>query len=83
MIKARAFRIYARYRRAKKIFSVRRDVLAINENAALEKFFSELGRHGVKRVEITIERVQEIDLKEVKNPRLRKIALADKPVIFM
>lgn len=82
LISVKAFRIQAKYRRAKKEINVRRDVLAINKNAALEKFLSELGRHGVKRNEIDILNIEEIDPSEVRSSKLRKIALAEKPVIY-
>lgn len=83
MTSAKAFRVYARYSRAKKKINISRDILAINENAALEKFFSELGRHGIKRYEVEITNIKEIDPSEIKNPKLRKIALAEKPVIYV
>ncbi len=83
LTKVRAFRITARYSRAKKRYEVQRDIIAIDENKALEKFFSELGRQGLKRNEITVTSVKEITLSEIRNPKLRKIALSENPVIYI
>jgi len=79
----KAFRIHAGYMRAKKRINISRDVLAINKNAALEKFFSELGRHGIKRYEVEIMSIKEIDPLEIKNPKLRKIVLTENPVVYI
>ncbi len=77
------FRIQGRYRRQKRIFLVSKEVAALNEEEALDKFFSEIGRHGIKRIQVEILKIEEISPEEIKNAKLKKLFLSENPVILV
>ncbi|MHA1616525.1 MAG: hypothetical protein ACTSX9_04375 [Candidatus Njordarchaeales archaeon] len=79
----KTYKITARYRKLKRYFYVSKEVRAISLEKALEKFFSEVGSQGLKRLQLEIVKIKEVQPEEMKNLKLRKIALADKPAIWV
>lgn len=62
------------YRKLKRKFTFSKELIALKEAHVKEKIYSELGsRHRVKRKDITISSIKEIQPEEVKNLDLRKI----------
>ena len=83
MTEIKTYRIKGRYRRAKRYFYVSKEIRALSLEKALEKFFSETGSQGIKRLEIEIIEIKEIPPIEIKNAKLRKIALAKDLSLFI
>lgn len=70
----KVFRIKGRFRCGEFFQEFRKEVPAIVPKHALEKVYSEIGsKHGVKRHQILIEKIEEISLEEVENPLIREI----------
>jgi len=70
----KVFRIKGRFRCGEFFQEFRKEVPAIVPKHALEKVYSEIGsKHGVKRHQILIEKIEEISLEEVENPLVREI----------
>ena len=62
------------YRKLKRVFTFSKELIALKEAHVKEKIYSELGsRHRVKRKDITISSIKEIQPEEVKDLDLRKI----------
>jgi len=58
-----------------------KDVRAISERDAVEKVYSILGsNHKVKRYHVRIEKIEEIDPRESRDPFIRQIAVAERIV---
>lgn len=58
-----------------------KDVRAISERDAVEKVYSILGsNHKVKRYHVRIEKIEEIDPMESRDPFIRQIAVAERIV---
>jgi large subunit ribosomal protein LX len=65
------FRVRGWFKQGLFVQNFTRDLLAISEENALERVFSELGsKHKVRRNQIHIEEVVEIKPEEVKDPRV-------------
>jgi len=79
----KTWKIKARYRRQRKYYYIYKEVRDITLENALEKFFSEAGRLGIKRMDLTIEEIKEIKPEEINNPKLRSIALGDVETIVV
>ncbi|MGQ4891965.1 MAG: 50S ribosomal protein L18Ae [Candidatus Njordarchaeia archaeon] len=79
----KTYRIKAKYRIQRRTLHVTKEVRAPNEEIALDKFFSEIGSHGVKRTALTVYEIKEIPPEEIKNEKLRKLILSDEPVILV
>ncbi len=63
----KVFRIKGRFRCGEFFQEFRKEVSAIVPKHALEKVYSEIGsKHGVKRHQILIEKIEEISLEEVR-----------------
>lgn len=62
------------YRKMKRTFTFSKELIALKEDHVKERIYSELGsRHRVKRRDITISSIKEIQPEEVKDLDLRKI----------
>ena len=83
MSEIKTYRIRGRYRRTGKYYLVYKDIRALKLEDALEKFFSEVGRHGIKRHEIEILKIEEIDPADIRNIKLRKLVIAESPALFI
>lgn len=58
--------------------SFRKEVVATKLNHAVEKVYAELGsRHRVKRFQIRISKVEEIQPKDIEDPMLRKFIIGE------
>jgi len=58
-----------------------KDVRAISERDAVEKVYSILGsNHKVKRYHVRIEKIEEINPRESRDPFIRQIAVAERIV---
>jgi len=79
----KTFRIKGKYRRQGRVLHVSKDIREVSLENALERFYSIIGSHGVKRADLIIEEIKEIDPTEISNERLRKIALLDKPTLVV
>ena len=79
----KTYRIMGRYRKLRRYFQVSKEVRALNLEEALEKFFSEIGSQGLKRTQIEILRIDEISADEIKNQKLKKLVLAEKPALWI
>ena len=77
------YRILGRYRRLKRYFQISKEIRALNVEEALEKFFSEIGSWGLKRTQIEIIKIEEISPEEMKNQKLKKIAIAENPALWV
>lgn len=83
MSEVKNFRIEAVYRMAKRVFRVCKEVRALTLEEALDKFFSEIGRQKLKRTQLRITKIEEIKPEALKNPKLKKLALLENPVIYV
>lgn len=79
----KTWRIKAKYKRQRRYYYVYKEVRDISLENALEKFFSEIGRVGIKRMDLIIEEIKEIKPEEINNPKLRSIALGDVNAIIV
>ncbi len=71
---SKIWRATGAYKKSKRRFTFRREVLADKDAHVREKILSELGsRHRVKRKDIEITEIKEIKPEEVTNMELRKI----------
>jgi len=61
----------------------RKDIRALDKEKALEKFYSILGSHNIKRCQIKIVEIKEIPPEEIKSRSLQKIAISSSPVIYV
>jgi len=76
-MEVKTWRIKAKYKRQRRYYYVYKEVRDTTLENALEKFFSEVGRVGIKRMDLIIEEIKEIKPDEINNPKLRSIALGD------
>jgi large subunit ribosomal protein LX len=71
---SKIWRATGAFKKSKRRFVFRREVLADKDSHVREKILSELGsRHRVKRKDIEIAEIKEIKPEEVTNFELRKI----------
>lgn len=77
------FRIIARYCTQKRTLTFRKEIRALSINEALEKFYSLLGSQKVKRLDVEIVKIEEIDPSELKKRKLQRIALSKDPIIYV
>jgi len=83
IVEVRNFRIVAKYRIQRKEMIFRKDVRAIDERRALEKFYDILGSQNLKRTQIKIIEIKEIPPEDIKQRRLQKLALSEDPVLYV
>ncbi len=79
----RNYRITAKYKIKKREILFRKDIRAINEKYAIGKFYSYLGSQNLKRTQIKIVKIEEIAPEDIKDRRLRKIAISDTPALYV
>jgi len=77
------YRISAKYYIQRRERTFRKDIRAIDEKRALEKFYSILGAQNIKRNQIIILEIKEIPPEDIKDRKLQRIALSDEPTIFV
>jgi len=83
MGEVKIYRIKGNYRKSRRVFWVYKEIRALSKEKALEKFFSEIGRHGIKRQQLNITSIEEINPAEVKNAKIKKIITAEKPALYI
>ena len=71
---SKVWRVTGEYRKKKRTFTSRKEMIALKESHVRERIFSDLGsRHRVKRREIEIQTIEEIKPEEVTNLELRRV----------
>lgn len=80
----KTFKIIGKYRAKKRDFIVAKEVRALSLEEALDKFYSYIGgNQKLKRMQIRIIKIEELKPENIKNPKLKKIALLSNPVIYI
>jgi len=79
----RNYRITAKYNIQHKEMVFQKDIRALDKKRALEKFYSILGSQKIKRSQIRIIEIKEIQPDEIKSRKLQKIALSDNPALYV
>ena len=71
---SKVWRVTGEYKKKKRTFTFRKEMIALKESHVRERIFSDLGsRHRVKRREIEIRTVEEIKPEEVTDLELRRV----------
>lgn len=83
MVEVKNYRIVAKYAIQRREMLFRKDIRAIDERKALEKFYDLLGAHNIRRTQIRIIDIREIAPEEIKDRKLRKIATSDQPALYV
>jgi large subunit ribosomal protein LX len=74
----KVFRITGEIRKPNLETSFKKEVIAVKQEHAIEKVYSELGsKHRAKRFQIKILSVEEIKLEEIENPILKKLVIGE------
>ncbi len=79
----KTYRIKAKYRVQRRTYYVYKEIRDTSLENALERFFSEVGSRGLKRTALTIEEIVEVSPEEIKNEKLKKLVLTEKPVLVL
>ena len=79
----RNYRITAKYRIQKREILFRKDIRAIDKQRAVEKFYDYPGSQNLRRSQIKIIEIKEISPEEIKNRKLRKIAISENPALYV
>lgn len=77
------YRITAVYSIQRRIMKFSKEIRAVSKEKALEKFYDILGAQNIRRNQIRIIDIREIPPSEIKNRKLQKIALVEKPVLYV
>jgi len=83
MGEVKTYRIKGKYRKNKRDFIVTRYVRALDEEKALEKFYSLIGSEKLKRLQVDIIEIKEVSPDEIKNLKLKKLMVAEDPVLWV
>ena len=79
MSEVKIFRITGRITKKNFQTEFKKEIRALKAEDAVEKLYTELGsKHRLKRFQLNILSVEEISLKEVESPIIKKLALGEK-----
>lgn len=77
------YRITAVYNIQRRVMKFSKEIRALSKERALEKFYDILGAQNIRRSQIRIIDVKEIPPSEIKDRKLQRIALSEKPVLYV
>ncbi len=78
MNEVKVFRVTGKIRKPNFQTDFRKEVRALKPEDAVEKVYMDLGsKHRIKRFQIRILKVEEVNPEDVENPLVRKLALGE------
>jgi len=79
MSEVKVFRVMGEIRKPNFQTDFRKEVRALKPEEAVERIYMELGsKHRVKRFQIKIIKVEEVNPEEIESPLVRKLTLGEK-----
>jgi len=74
----KVFRVTGEIRKPNLKTSFKKEIIALKPEHAVEKVYTELGsKHRVKRFQIKIATVEEVQPQDIKNPTLKKLVTGE------
>ncbi|MEX0568510.1 MAG: hypothetical protein Q6363_005020 [Candidatus Njordarchaeota archaeon] len=77
------YRITAVYSIQKRERKFSKEIRAVSKEKALQKFYDILGAQNIRRSKIRMVDIKEISPNDIKNRKLQKIALSEKPALYV